>query len=499
MKEGTKTFMATPYSYTLEQWTWGKGRRNVFCCCNCKKITVTNGADENHSCSCGVKTRTKALSTENKMYNKTLYCVDVRKDEDKVVVSAASTVPYFNMDVEKLSLTMVYDRVVFNTKTGLVYEFGTTNSKNRQVNKSLKILNAVYSNFGLEIRYILSEQPDILKYIQGLITPIKEKLSYDELKLANRLPQLNVAQLRYLAQSDKEGVRKAFAGIKKSDDATTFMNKWCKNIGVQNTKSVRKTLSKDVGISYALLVTKTAGIKDINNRMSLVKKMNETSSDFSVYSSSFVKDLIKARGEVTATRMLVKNLDTICKDDLPRRSSLFFNFDLDEGYISDSCHMWEQYVRCDMNNYNYLKGNLKEIHDRLAKDIDKVRTQVCKTPFAYSKRDLELEFKTNEYTFSLAKSGMEMIDVGREMGICVGGEFYISRVQSKDILIVLVTDCNGDYKCCIEINKKDMALRQVKAHYNKCATGSLANAVREWVKANVVLDATNCKDYLEMR
>ena len=201
---------------------------------------------------------------------------------------------------------------------------------------------------------------------------------------------------------------------------------------------------------------------------------------------SFIKSMISVRTENVTVRIAEKALK---------------NWQ-DRNILTDTARMWIEANEVGYGDNAYLIGNLNEMHDRLSTDISKIR-QLAKdkealTPISYTKEERKLEFKYSEYSFKLAETKYQLVEVGRTMHICVGGSMYSDAAFNKQLYIVIVTNSDGEYVCCIEVDRQ-LVLKQVKTQSNNYAKGQIAEAVRAWVKANPEISYKSCYDYTQMQ
>lgn len=476
-----KSFDYEPQSFVSIKNTWD-GYKKVIYCNSCKEVTVSYGYENyygNKCSNCGHEDDTVYyLSSKSRWLNNVLRKINIYKNDEKIVVSFFFINPYINKE-DKISFETSTARVVFNTKVGQVYELPILSGR-KMIGDVKHIVNCTYSDLPTQTSSYMVEHEEVLSYLQTLIAPhIQEEMGYMELKLANRLPQLTYNQLTDLSKYIKEtyhgnNMSKVFKSIKKKDNAAEFIGKLCKNIGVKNTKGIRKELLEDIEVCFSLKQTKKMGIVDINNKRQLAQlfKYYGATNNMQMFDAeaNFIKSLVIVRSEVVATRMIVKALNN------------------SRWLLNDTAQMWKEFCELGYNDNGYLMGNLREIHDRLFKDLDKIKIERDNQPFEYTQNEIALEYATTEYTFKLAKNASEMIIVGRDMSICVGGKYYTELAKRKAIFIVLVTDTNEKYKACIEVenNKNELTLRQVKAFGNNLPKEELAEAIRKWAaKSNV--------------
>lgn len=432
-----------------------------------------------------------------------LRTINVYGNDDKIAVSSFYVNPIFikSKDGFKLSLESSTKRIVFNLKTGLTYELPCKNSKGKVLYG--KLTNATYSNF----RCFLSNQKyaEVAEYVKSIVAPhVDDILTLEELKFFNRVPQLKVEQVKDLiflnTKVFKNNASCIFKNVQKNDSANVFVSKVCSNLGLPNSKGARKMITSMENM-YLLSAIHNMGISDINNKRTLLSLISTLDKTQGVYISlesltnettcKFIKALVKHRGENTVTRMVSQALKVQV-----RNSDGCMYYVTDANLIHDSASLYADYTKAGIDATTYLNGKLREIHDGLAKDHSKIAAYLDTIPFKYTDKERELEWK-DTYSFNLMKNKAEMVSVGRDMHICVGGSTYTNSAEKKTGYYINVTH-NSEYKCCIELSK-DLDLLQVKAFGNSMAKGELAEAVREWVKMHPEVKAKGCSDYIQMR
>ena len=171
---------------------------------------------------------------------------------------------------------------------------------------------------------------------------------------------------------------------------------------------------------------------------------------------------------------------------------------LESEWLEDAAYMWDYLIK--NGREDNLKGNMREIHDRLLWKVTGIERRNRAIP--YKKDDGKLEAVIDGITFLLAKDTYELQDVGQSMGICVGT--YGNDAVSRTCTIVVMRK-NGKPIGCLELmqhktgkNKRRWCLVQAKAKYNNLLQGEHALALKQYVENNS-LDASSCTDYEHIR
>ena len=120
---------------------------------------------------------------------------------------------------------------------------------------------------------------------------------------------------------------------------------------------------------------------------------------------------------------------------------------------------------------------LMEIHDIVCGDARKLNDNAYEYEYSQNLQD-RFNRTVDGYDFSLATDSLQLVEVGTEMGICVGS--YGKRVADKQCIIVTMRK-DDKYVGCIEINS-DGSTNQVKAIRNNSLEGMELQAFRMYTK-----------------
>lgn len=314
--------------------------------------------------------------------------------------------------------------------------------------------------------------------------------SYDEMTiicLLNRLPQFGLKDIMYLQKTillsafSRKYISSIFGKVKQDTQYHEICGIITDSLNIPNTKANRKIITGNMLNIFMIKCLKKMGFTDINvihnifNNESLITQYKEFF--FSGYLSveslpiifTFTKKLIKVKGQPTALKAIN-----------------------DINYLNDTAVMYKKLVTAESFQQSFFNGNLKEIHDRLSVEITNIKKK--NVPITYSKSMQNLAFNFGEFTFELAKDTHELIKVGQEMHICVGGyDDYALSGQSIIVLMKKITENGTKYVGCIELNK-DKKLIQAKAVCNNLLQEYKAEALKAWVAAKNI-KASECCDY----
>ena len=104
-----------------------------------------------------------------------------------------------------------------------------------------------------------------------------------------------------------------------------------------------------------------------------------------------------------------------------------------------------------------------------------------------------LEINVGTVSYKLAQSNIELLEVGEQMGHCVGG--YARDVFDGRSLIVVARNRQHKPVACIELSGDGKQLRQYKLLHNHRSRGEELERANEWCR-QVKVNA-NCPDLLE--
>ena len=135
-------------------------------------------------------------------------------------------------------------------------------------------------------------------------------------------------------------------------------------------------------------------------------------------------------------------------------------------------------------------SNIAQLHEVCRRLM--VYARVPKQTIEYTKAENELCYSNNKYSLELPKTTHDLVDIGEQMGICVGG--YGDMAVNKSCTICVVTSDNK-YVACIELNEN--RCKQIKAKYNGMVCGDLADFIRDWIVEKQI-NTTCCSDYNHM-
>lgn len=457
---------------------------------------------EHHWALCGgcgtVDEDFKKADIGDRFKNIALKSIKITREEAKITLSMNYSHAYLNAKACKISWEYSSKRYVFNTETGMSYALPWKTNHGKRIRGNNEFSHIVNTTYG--VKYGSSEQEnlipqEILSYLQSVICPKQEIGAYsmNALMLCNRLPMLSDDQIDEMLEIqmtsgfyERNNFRHLFKGVKRSDSQSELMNKVCKNLGIPCSKSAKKMILS-VKTTKKLYELKQYGFKNFDCKKNILNTMQEDTV-FGLYYEEydpltpFIQDLIKVKGEAQVSKMIVELNTTISNAEHSTLLNLY----------GEAAVMWDQFKAVEMNHERYLRGNIHDIHEHLSLDIDKIKAISENTLIDYSEEELMLEGIYRGYKFHLASNVSEIVQVGADMGNCVGNTWYTERAKLREIYIVLTT-MDNKYKACIELDAA-FCMIQCKSKFNDIPNGELAYAIEEWVEDKGII-VNNCDDY----
>lgn len=472
--------------------------------------------------------------------NTDLYSLTIFNDEKKIAASAIFHSYYINIDAMKISVQVFRTRLVFNTQTGQTYFIGAKGLDGKKVpgwhyNK-ITCLTYRYSTYVPYTVRVLLESTDIKEEVFRLLVKknngtkqqfegmpsaptvseildtagfsieerekiLKElpadyekdwtstidfrQISLSVLTIYNRFPCLDYTQIKNLIVGDNYFMKDMFAHIGREATKEELFNQVLINTGFINKgKKVRKTIASNLILAHQAKIFRSYGFKDINliNRF---LELSDDSRDNFVYEiesikdikavKTFLKDMIKRKGEAKTFNTIFGNNSKV--------------YDL-----IDAARMYIKFKEADMVVPEYFTDSIKKIHDRLSLDYPKV--QFKNVPITYPQKAEKYNVTiANEYEFTLAKDTNELVKIGQELKICVGG--YRDSALEGNCVIVSMKQ-SGKYVGCIEVSGDYKNLKQAKAVCNNRLQEKKAEALKTWVEM-VGVNPDTCCDYDHIR
>lgn len=315
---------------------------------------------------------------------------------------------------------------------------------------------------------------------------------------------IDIVELRH----DSKKVRRAISKIDMYADHSEILDIMFKNLDIPRTKAFRKEFFRNpVSLYHAWRNFEGSGIfKDFNSFWKLYKN----DKVYGLHDKGFFGAMIKKSNEAIVVNKII-------------------NCDNCYQFISDSSYIYHSLVRYfgeDRIN-NMLTGSLKEIHDRLTAEWNRVpkfdfygerksftelheeyrellRMGISKEAAREKRAEIieYLEYRANrrfrhdcdskklegnldDISFRLPIDSDDLRDAGSELHNCVGS--YASRVRNHETNVIFME--KGERKIgCIEV--QNGVVRQAYGPCNQRLEGTAYEAFAEWANDHL-LDRSN--------
>lgn len=416
-----------------------------------------------------------------------------------ICLSIGFTEYFFNKDVEKISAKSKIVRLTYNTNTGMTYAI--------KASGRTAVTNASYGMYpgfmGNHVHNACARYPDeVLQFMRLLIdarlewTTLEQILAIPNWSTENQLTYVTtlcaMPQLQCLPFVNYSFTKTR--DRKKIRDAGFNGKALFELIAGSSTKQVRKYVTNENRL-YSYLQYRRI-FKDQNNLMKILSAENQDVSQYGnrhvVYglAKNFLKDQGYIESNERREKQVYQFMMNLHKDeahfsnnlvkvkqqifdgyegqpDLPeqvndnpfayvqpvvaREPKYRYEFHIHHAWhmVMDSVRMLEDILMRDMSYKWEYDGNLQEFHDTLSRDLNRYRNPYKEIP--YSDEEKEIYNRTIKgYTFRLAESNHELVKVGSEQNICVGG--YGDRAVQKQCVIVLMENEKGEHRITIELN-----------------------------------------------
>lgn len=432
-------------------------------------------------------------------YDSVPFFIEVfRETERPELLKLVTLTMHYSVWNDRFQRTVARTKYVFNTNTGYTYKINSKVISGRKRSpymdsNSLENVSLYLSNPHTpyeEYNKAMSESVNILykevyKDKKALLghnpDGFKEEHKVSSLNVVaglNRHPNVSMELFdRYnfrqqgFIESRIEGQKytkkqyKPHEGYGHLDD--NFIGHILKKFKMKSTKSIKR-LAQDHDVRYIAWVQDL--FKQPNNVVNIVESgVLATDSYYAKDIAMFVKALIAEYGETIAATKL-------------RASRSFI--------VTDTAQSYRSLMRNDLTEEARIYGSIQEMHDRFASHLKRTKHPLVSYQENYTKEELNMcTFETDTHRFYLAKDNYELIDVGTQMGICVGS--YSQQAKIKRCLIMLgVNKKTKAYDVCIELSSTAKSIAQAKAKYNARLKDELYETVINWCKENNIYNTT---------
>lgn len=436
-------------------------------------------------------------------------------DDDKMKVTAKSI--RFEYYRGRLVTFKSEDRIIFNLKTGMTYRLGEkVNGKLIKGDVPIKNISYCDSSEFFNVRevtpYTDACEEDTNKMIKQMYNIIrdykmnnnivdgyiptfeqtyngKERINMTELAYFNRFPMMNPEAAMNLFCS--RNMVDAFYETPKNKKKFNNIRRKI----AQNEKDTLKTLLTELDV----VTSKVSKKKLLNNGVDYIyayQQLKDVMNLDNIYKIVDIIDYVTAarlKKAIIKDKLTASTITNLC-NKLVKRSEEKGAYYRSVGFeLKDTLYIYENINKLDETYKIDWTMSIREMHDTISKDYNKIKQQNHEIDYT----DLKAKYKNllageyNGLKFALAKDTYELIDVGNDMHICVGGYGY--KALEHNCYIVVARTENNDAMICIEIDKDMKTLVQTKLKYNRLPSGELRQAIIDWATDNK-LDFEDCYD-----
>jgi hypothetical protein len=260
-----------------------------------------------------------------------------------------------------------------------------------------------------------------------------------------------------------------------------------------NTKSIRKIISKDIKDSYRIKVISSI-FKDINIVTSLVQNTSLFSPSSCINKKTIQSSYSKTIEFLNEIIEYFNDEGLVGENIVAKRLLGVSSYTL-----NDTANMYYNYLeRKEALNLREISLNmpLNEMHDTLSRMNKRMNKQ--NTILEYTEEEMKLCSTIEGYEIGLAKDTFELIDIGEEMSICVGGyDWKAVARKNKDKVLSYGSPCgiayirkDNEYVACIELDENLKIINQLKGKRNTRVKNELLIVIMKWKKENELISNT---------
>lgn len=176
--------------------------------------------------------------------------------------------------------------------------------------------------------------------------------------------------------------------------------------------------------------------------------------------------------------LVVPLTNMLCSYNDKRVVSLFSNYK-EEDFLEDTVMMYQSLLEQDLNIDSILPSkpkDFRELHQLFTKECMKT-----KRPNNNLKQDLDhlLGLSVGDYKIFVPYNSKELIEIGGQMGICVGNGLYARKILKKECRIIALVDKDNKFKYCIEFT--DSRILQARGKHNRSMEEKLVKELRSTI------------------
>ena len=475
----------------FDEFQLAKNGMPLLCCPDCGEIIEIRESDRLFFTPKNLKYKYLTRCDNWFLHNSIPCSYEIFERDEKVILSIIYCHYFPNTQGKMAVKKLTNDRYIFNTKTGQSYKMKTIDidtkkgvfdgANNNSTYKEPKINNITYSErFSFHVPeeciqatidaickkqnvpLILAKDIDeyhIKCYSKGTGRNKYEVSNVKIISYVNRYAKLGRDFIKLLYETygicyiSRKQLRKYFEMQTNPEVFIDLMKK--NNV---KTKGLKKIFAKNPLLIYNYNYLITIGFKNIDVIMSLLRS-EKTKKWFkeikTVKSANSLKTFVEEYSSIKTEAELAKKV-LECDD-----SKYFF----DMGNIYTTC-LPILNVDPDLSvsrKKALFKGDIKRIHDTLSDLSYAISSRGFYIP--YTKEEMKYNANCGEYTFSLAKTSIELRTAGRDMHICVG-TYSNSALEKRTVIVLMRKTETNELAACIELSPDYKTMRQAKDYCN---------------------------------
>lgn len=492
----------------FHEFQLAKNGMPLLCCPDCGEIIEIR---ESANFICAPKNlKYKYLTRRDNWFinNSIPYSYEIFERDEKVILSIIYSHYFPNIQGKLVIKKLTNDRYVFNTKTGQSYKMRTIDMDTKKgvfdgdntysVYKEPKINNITYCrNFSFHIpEECIQATLDAICKKQNVPLILAKDIDEYRIKCRNKgtgfndYEVSNVKIISYVNRYAKLGrdfikllyetcdtcyiyhrkqLRKYFEMQTNPQVFIDLMEK--NNI---KTKGLKKIFAKNPLLLFNYNYLVTIGFKNVDVIMSLLK--NEKTIKWfkkikTVESTNNLRTFVEEYSSIKTEAELAKKV-LECDD-----ARYFF----DIGNIYTTClPILNAAPDLSVSRKKTLfKGDIKKIHDTLSDLSYAISSREFYIP--YTKEEMKYNVNCGEYSFSLAKTSIELKTVGRTMHICVGS-YSNSAFEKRTVIVLMRKTKTNELAACIELSPDYTTMQQAKDYCNGMLSKEKLNPLVSYFK-----------------
>ncbi|WP_019392515.1 PcfJ domain-containing protein [Priestia filamentosa] len=470
-------------------------------CATCNEISPALVNEEaKHKFSCPLCQKRIIRKHTRDMYVTKVYG-KIFHYEEKVVYSCGfyhHLLKYCHKTQKMRKISVLYQyNISHNKKTGYTYLLKKSQNPkyNKLANLSLGSLPLQWKLIGEHLTYI--EQDPVFKEFAKQLLPnwftIPEPLRVNELAFYVRYPQLGL--LPYEATSSmlfRVALRKA---KRKREELSHLPFKEKVMINWLLDAPITKRERKYVYQHPYLLILQRLLVKLFTNsdiRYDVLTTLDEIiplkqgvldAFAENMFSRDYGTEFLELKAYFSSEKQFAKRFIELFKQVRPNPNPYYASASLSEEVsitVKDIIRMKQNILAIQPDFVMPKIYNIKDLHDSLSIVTHQLKQRYQEISYTMSEKKRMESSDIGMSDFLLAKSNHELMEVGRQLNICVGS--YAQEALEKNLYIVLIRSKQGrEITHCLEItHQREWSLAQAKGKYNEIPSVEVQQDIQEY-------------------